>query len=186
MSDLLDIQTHLQDTIATLSRLHSDLAKSPTAPGLLLELTSLEKRKTRLESEFLAAASSAGKEVVQYRLIPENGNATVAGVASVLGDFQQVFSVFYYVIKSGIKQRARVSAEALAKTTLTLGYVFPGSIGFALTVSDEKDLFVSDVDQTIKEIGEVAKSADSESVLAFARRRGVAQYGPCTNGPKIM
>jgi len=175
MSYLLDIQEKLQDTAAMLAQLERDLARRPDAFGVQLNIMSLEKRKQKLETELSAATAAMGLEVCSYRLLPTQERVKLAGVTSALGQYQSLLSSFYDAIKNGPKRSAKLSAEVVAETALDLAYVFPGSIGFVLTVPNETTLFDNTtIDESISLIFEVAKAQRPDEVLAFARRLGPA------------
>ncbi len=175
MSDLLDIQEKVQDTAAMLAQLERELARHPDALGLQLNITSLEKRKQKLETELFAATSAMGLEVCSYRIMPEQARVKVAGVSGVLSDYQSLVSSFYDAIKNGAKHTAKLGAEVAALTAFDFAYAFTGSVGFVFTVPNETTLFDNTVmDESIRLIFEAAKARRPDDILTFARRLGPA------------
>jgi hypothetical protein len=175
MSDLVDIQEKLQDTVAMLTALESDLARHPNTPALLLNYQSIEKRKRKLEAELSAAASALGLEVCSYRIIPDGERVKVAGLTSAIGEYQSLVSIFYDAVKNGAKQIAALSAEAIRDTSFDFAYAFAGSVGFVFTLPNERTMFDNThLDEAIRLIFEVSKAEKPSDILRFARKLGPA------------
>src|SRR2546430_1333430 len=110
MSDLLDIQEKLQDTTAALARLEAEMVRQPKQLSLSWDHKSLTKRQAKLEADLFVATAAVGREVCSYRMLPEQERVKVAGLASVIGEYQSVVTIFYDAIKNGAKAKATVRA----------------------------------------------------------------------------
>lgn len=175
MSVLLHIRESLQNTAAQIARLERNVAQNPDVPLLALELESLQRRKEKLEAEFLEVSNSAGVDVCSYRLLPEQLRARLVNLAAALTDYQSLLSLFYDAIRNGPKQLAKMGADVLADTSLDFGYAFAGSFGFVLTIPNERLLQIeTDLDAAVRAIFDVAKADTSAAILDYARRLGLA------------
>jgi hypothetical protein len=175
MSELAEIQEKLQDTVATLAALENDIALHPDVAALRLNYQSIDKRRKKLEAELAAAASAKGLEVCTYRILSEESRVKVAGLASVLGEYQNLVSIFYDALKSGAKQRATLNAEAIQETSLDFAYSFAGSVGFVFTVPNERTFFDNThLDEAIRLIFEASRAEQSTDIIRFARQLGPA------------
>jgi hypothetical protein len=174
MRDLLDIQEKLQDTGAMIATVERQLAEYREERGLAINLASLQKRHAQLEREFDAAASQLGMDVCRYRILPELSQVKLLGLTSALSDYQSLISIVFAAVSGGPKQTAKVSAEILAQTALDFGYSFPGSVGFAFTVPNERLLLIEgNLDEAIRLIGQAAKAQSSAEIRESARRLGI-------------
>jgi hypothetical protein len=93
---------------------------------------------------------------------------------SALRDFQKWFSTIYAALKTGPKQRARLSAEIIAESSLDFAFTYPGSVGVAMTIPSERMLFESDLQRTMKKSTEMLRAESSDQVHHFALELGVA------------
>lgn len=175
MSDLVDIQEKLRDTVATLAALESDLARHPDVPALLLNYESIEKRRKKLEAELAMAAAALGIEVCSYRILPKEERVKVAGLTSTIAEYQNLVSIFYDALKHGAKQKVSLSAEAIHDTSFDFAYAYAGSVGLVFTLPNEPTFFDNTMlDEAIRLIFDVAKAEQPDDILRFARRLGAA------------
>ncbi len=160
MSAFLDLRNLLQETSATLERLEREIAKSPRDWGLAITADFLRRRQTDLEGEFAAIANLNLLDVCDYRLIPsDNGDYPIISVTRALASFQELVTTVFDAFKTQPKVRARFTADVVAASTLSFGYAYPGSLGFVLTMPNERLLLgESDLDRAIQTIFEMAKS----------------------------
>jgi hypothetical protein len=93
-----------------------------------------------------------------------------------LADFQELVSHVYEVLGTRPKERARTSRDAIKETSFQIGYVFPGSLGFALTLpAAELSIFEDDtspIDEAIEEIFSLANTQTTEDTAEAAKRLG--------------
>jgi hypothetical protein len=175
MADLLDIQEKLQDTNAAIAMLEREVASSgPSLPSTKLSLDSLQKRQRQLQAEFDAIAADIGVDICSYRMIPDGARASLASVASSLGDFQAMFSLFYDAVQNGPKLTSQIRPEVAVISTLDFGYTFPGSLGIVFTLKNEQNLFERQFDQTVDAIFRVMRANSTEAILGDARKLGPA------------
>src|SRR5262249_15670783 len=84
----------------------------------------------------------------------------------------------YDALKSGPKQRSRVSPETAAATSLHFGYSYTGSTGFILTMPNERLLVGStELDQAMESVLEMAKSESSDQIAFFSKKFGPRSVG---------
>lgn len=176
MSKLLEIQQNILETNAALADLEKAAIEEPESTSLGITADSLRKRYKGLEEEFMIEAGRIGIDVCSYRLFSEEETPTLKGLTSVLGDFQNLVTTVYDAVKTAVpKVRARVSSEIVAESEFRLGYTFPGSVGVVLTIQNQRSLFGdSPLDESLRQIAEMTKVQDSESVLGFSKKLGAA------------
>lgn len=175
MTKLLGLQEQLQDTNAAIAALQKEVAKNPSQPSLGAIRRSLEKRQNVLESDFLATAQTIGVDVCSYRSFDEKGTVKAAPAFASIAEFQNAFSVTYDAIKNGRKQTTKIGQQVAQETAFGFGYGFMGSVGFVLTLPNER-LLVGEtyLDSAMIDVFAMAKAQSPEAVLEFAKRLGVA------------
>ncbi len=172
MPDLLDIQERLQETSAAIERLQRVIAQNPDRRSLLANVQSLERRWHKLDQDFRAAANRLELDVCHYRILFE-GRPMLAGLTSVWGDFQKMFSLVYDALKNGPKLRGRLNPDVLSETALGFAYSYPGSIGVVLTLSSERLLFGGTLlDDAVKMTLELVRAADTKGLADFSKKIG--------------
>src|SRR4051794_6029534 len=172
MSKLLETIERIQDTQAAIKRLEEAAAKHPDVPSVAASLRSLQKRQRVLETTFSSLADEQWLDVCSYKILPEKeeGSLKLPSLTSALGDFQTLFTLVYDAIKHGAKQHGRATAEAAAATTFSFGYSFTGSVGFVLTLPNERLLTdETDLDRAMSTVFEMAKAENSEQIASFAK-----------------
>ena len=176
MSEFLDLRNLLQETSATLERLEREIAKSPRDWGLAITAEFLRRRQTDLEGEFAATANLNLLDVCDYRLVQsDNGDYPIISVTRALASFQELVTTVFDAFKTQPKVRARFTADVVAASTLSFGYAYPGSLGFVLTMPNERLLLgESELDRAIQTIFEMAKSEQPSQLAAYVARVGVA------------
>jgi hypothetical protein len=174
MSDLLDLQTKLHDTTAALQRARQLLAEDPTDIEFSFVLSSLERRQKTLEDQFGMEAASHGFDICNYRIARSENIYPAAAFADSIKNFQACLTVFFDALQSGPKFNARSSAEIVLKSTLDVGYVYPGSLGVAFTVPNEQALFDTNLDEAISSIFKVMHVSSADALLEFSKRVGPA------------
>jgi hypothetical protein len=176
MDDLLETIEKLQDTQAAIRRAERAAAEYPDLPSVALSLRSLQERHQALESAFSSLADEQWFDICSYKVLPEkDGRVTLPSLTSSLGDFQALFTLVYDTIKNGPKQRGRASPEATAATTFAFGYSFTGSVGFVLTLPNERLLVdETDLDRAMHTVFEMARAESSDQIAVFAKELGAA------------
>jgi hypothetical protein len=172
MPDLLDLQEKLQDTSAAIARIQRAIVANPNAPSLIGNLRSLQKRWDDLEEDFRQAAHHLELDVCHYRILFED-RPTLAGLTSVWGDFQKMFSLVYDALKNGPKLRARLGPDILSETALGFAYSYPGSVGIVLTLNNERLLVGGSLlDEAIQRTLELVHAPDTQSLALLSKRLG--------------
>jgi hypothetical protein len=176
MSALLEVVEKLQDTEAALAALNRAALENPSAPSIVLTQSSLMKRRRTLEQQFSHVAALNELDVCNYRLLPETSaaNPPILDLANALRHFQTWFTIVYDALKGGPKQRTRVAPEITAETSMHFGYSYSGSIGFILTMPNERLLVGgTDLDKAMESVLEMAKAESSDQIAYFSK-----QFGP--------
>lgn len=178
MSEILELTTKIQETRAVIAQFERAVAENPEKPSLVASLTSLQRQMARLEAEFHAAAPRNFLEVIKYRVfdgIDEHVKPKLPAIVLPLITFQQLFSLVYDALKSGDPRRtAKISEEVSEKTTFGLEYSFAGSVGFVLTIPDNKTLIETDLQKAKNTIFEMVKVKNPEEVQDYAVKLGPA------------
>jgi hypothetical protein len=139
MSRLAILQADLRDVSAAIMRAERTVARFPDVPSVVATLRSIQKRKDALEVQFAAAADELGLDTCSYRIEYEDKRqATIASVTASLNSFQKIFTNVYDAVVNGPKKRAKASAETIEATAFGFAYTFPGSIGFMMTLANER------------------------------------------------
>ncbi len=176
MSELLDTIEKIQDTQAAIKRLEEAAARHPEVPSVAASLRSLQKRRQDLETAFSSLVDQQWFDVCSYRILPERGeHVMLPSLTSTLGEFQSLFTLVYDTMKNGPKQRGRASVEAATATTFGFGYSFAGSVGFVLTLPNERLLTdETDLDRAMSTVFEMAKADSPQQIAGFAKELGAA------------
>ncbi len=176
MSKLLETIEKLRDTEAAIKRLERTAAQHPELPSVTASLRSLYKRQRDLEVAFSTQTDEEWLDVCRYRILPEREESlTLPSLTSALGDFQALFTLVYDTMKNGPKERGRASADAAAATTFGFAYSFTGSVGFVLTLPNERLLMnETDLDRAMSTVFDMAKAETPEEIAGFAKELGAA------------
>jgi hypothetical protein len=159
-----------------LERLERDIIKDPRDWSLAITAQSLRQRQIDLEREFASLANINLLDVCDYRLVPpESGEYPIVSVAKTLASFQELVTTVFDAFKTAPKLRARFTADIVAASTLNFGYAYPGSLGFVLTMPNDRLLLgESELDRAFEAIFEMAKAQRPAELAAYVARVGVA------------
>lgn len=174
--EITDITEKLHDTQAEIAHLQGVIARQPNVPPSVLSmLQSFEQRQEQLKAAFAEATNQSHLDVVSYRLFNDiAGPPTITALANALMRFQTLYTVVYDAL-DGPKKTSRVTANALTATTFTYGYTFAGSVGFVMTLPNDRLLIDgTDLDKAMETLFELAKANSSDQIAEFAKRLGPA------------
>jgi hypothetical protein len=180
MSALEKLQEEIADTAALIAEAERALLARPTwADSLALNLGSLRKLQTELETEFAETANRIGLDVCRYRLFADNPNTEelkISSLTSALHEFQTLFTLVFEALKRNEPKRTgHISLEAMTATAFGFGHSFAGSVGFAMTLPNEAMLLgPSDHDQAMGTLFSLAKAKDTSEMSRFAKQLGSA------------
>jgi hypothetical protein len=176
MSDLLDIAQKLNETQKALKDLEQAIADNPGALSLLASAVSLRERQGDLEIAFAEEANRQHIDVCSYRLFSEHEDKPpIAALTGALSSFQAWFTTVFDAIKNGPKQRSKVEVDVVKSTEFGFGYAFTGSVGFVMTMPNERLLIGdSQLDQAMETVFKMAKADDSERIAFFSKELGPA------------
>lgn len=175
MTSIAAIAADIRDTSAQIARISRSIAEHPNETSLLFNLRSLEKRMRTLENRFAEIAKEFDHDTIDYRILCDKGEKyPVWSVGRSLTTFQNMVTSFYDAIKSGPKKRGRTSAETAALTQMDFEYAFSGSLGFALTLANKRDMLESGLDMAVEKAFSVIHAKEMPDVTALAKVVGVA------------
>ena len=188
MSSLSDIHEKLLDTQEIVARLEQRLVLYPDSEHLRGNLRSAHKRQHTLEQAFAREADKAGVAICSYRLFTEEGMPSITALAKALDSFQTLISSVYDALKNGPKQRGRLSQETVKETSLSLSYVFSGSVGMVLTLPNIQLLpggSASLLDDSIGFLFQMAKATTISEMANFALQVGFPPIKALSGWSKI-
>lgn len=176
MSRLLNILENIQETESAIIHLQNNIAVHPKEQTFPIALESLYMRQKNLQEDFALLAHEEYKDVCSYRMIMINEKRPkLSSIGKALTDFQELFTTMYDAIKNGPKQRVSYTEEIAQESALEFGYSFSGSIGFILTMPNERLLFgETDLDKAMNMVFELAKTHKTEEIRSMASSIGVA------------
>jgi len=174
MSDYASTLERTREAFAALARLEAAMARAPGDPALEMNFRARKRLAERYQGELFSLAEQANIEVCQYRLIPNNQRQhyPIGSIAKSISVFQELFTLIFASVKTGVKKRARVSAAISAHTELEFGYTYPGSLGLVMTVPSSRDLFSGEFDQSLDTLNQVMGIANRGDVVEIARHYG--------------
>ncbi|OAI24903.1 hypothetical protein A1351_02675 [Methylosinus sp. R-45379] len=175
MRRLAEIQYDLQDVAAAIAHAERTVAKHPNVPSVLATLRTIQKRRENLEEQFAAAADEVGFDLCSYRIeFEDQRQATIAAITAALNSFQKIFTSVYHAITNGPKKTAKVSAESLDATAFGFAYTFPGSIGFMMTLANERLLIdKTPLDEAMGRTFELISAESKEKIEAMTEIVGL-------------
>ncbi|CAN5653419.1 MAG: hypothetical protein ACR2N0_09310 [Rubrobacteraceae bacterium] len=178
MNRLLSTIEKISATQTEIRELESAIERFPNEQSLVLNLRSVERRYEELEAEFREVSHQQFLDICSYTVFSEEDQQryTIPALANALADFQSLFTNVYDAIKNGPRQRqTRSNLEANINSTFEFGYSFSGSVGFMLTLPNDRLLIGdTDLDKAMDTIFNMAKAQDPEQILIYARELGAA------------
>jgi hypothetical protein len=177
MSDIDSVLNRLRRAYAAIDDVERAAKGHPGDRFVIANLQSLQSHASLLEQQWEDECRFTQREICRYRIIPQSlDRYSIAHVSKSLLDFQELFSQIYDVIKTGVrKQRARVGPDIAAETQFDFGFTYPGSLGVALMVDSESQLFGENkFDQTVAAISDIIGIDDDDDVRDLARNLGGA------------
>ncbi len=176
MTNILEIQEHLRDTHAAISKLTGASTQSSDSKSKKVVAASLNKRKLRLEQRYKNALSENGIEVCNYRMFGETQTISVRSFTSSLSNFQSLVTLVYDAVKEGSPRSCtQTSLETRLESTFNVGYTFTGNLGLALATTNDNLLSAEgNLDVTLQQIFKIAKSREPQDVMRFSEEMGVA------------
>lgn len=174
MTNLADLSEKLQDTAAAITTMETTLVQTRDVAVQEI-LATLRRRHADLETRFATLADAQETEVCRYRILRSGSTFPIAVLADSLRAFQGWLTVTFDAVAHGPKARSRVSAEVAQRTTLDLGYVYPGSVGFVLTIPNQRLLIgETELDTAVQQMFGMLRAENSAQLRDFSRKVGVA------------
>jgi hypothetical protein len=175
MTRLEELQYDLQDVASAIAHAERTVAKHPNIPSVLATLRTIQKRRENLEEQFAAVTDEFGLDLCSYRIEFDNQRqATISAITAALSSFQKIFTNVYHAITYGPKKTAKVSADSVDATAFGFGYTFPGSIGFMMTLPNERLLIdKSPLDEAMERAFELIGAESKEQIEAMTEIVGL-------------
>lgn len=175
MSRLGEIQARIEMAGQAISRAERALAAHPNLPSTAATLRGFVLMRERLEEEFLREADTLELGVFSYRVeFGARTRATITGLTGALGTFQKVFTTVYDALLNGPKKRANPSAEVVDATAFGFSYTFPGSVGFMMTLANERLLIgQTKLDEAMEKTFDLVKTRDPLGIQAMTETVGL-------------
>ena len=176
MSELLELQYKLQDTVSQMTQLERSVAQSPDSLGLRLSLQSVVKRFDELQGDFQDLADQKSVDVCSYRLFSDvAAGPSLRGFSGTLQEFQAAFTALFDAIRHGPRRRSIRSPDVVEATKFGLGYAYAGSVGVVLTLERERMLIdAGPLQDTITTFFSLAGARTSEEIREIGQRLGPA------------
>lgn len=187
MSQLIRVIEDLRGLQGELHKLDTFVKKHPENPSLLLDYHSLEKHQKVLETQFQELAQTEQIDICNYRLITDGEIIyPVLAMSSALNTFQELITSIFDAVKNGPKKRYRPSAEIVQESSLGFAYAYSGSLGFALTIPNQRYLLIeSELDQAIDYAFEIIEAKTSEDVSRLVENVGIASIKKLYDWSKV-
>jgi len=175
MIEMVHVLLRLTETQDAVRRAQALLVKMPDDRAIISTLESLQKRAAKLEDAFVHASAAMGLEVCAYRIVPEDlERYPIRSLGQALESFQKWFSTLYDALRNGPKVRAKLAPETLEESALDFAFSFTGSLGIAMTVPSEKQLFLSDLERAMVKTTEMLHADDLDAIHGFSDELGRA------------
>src|SRR5690606_18490431 len=101
MSDILNLQSELNDTAQAVALAEKMLSDNPASNSAKMQLASIVRRQRELEARFLSVAEATGVSICSYRFFADIVRPTIMSFCPALADFQSMYSIVYDAIKTG-------------------------------------------------------------------------------------
>ena len=179
MSELARIANQIRRLDSLISRSNRALQEDPAHAGLAVNIPGMEALRFQLERRFSSMASKIWMDVCTYRFRAAGHDfLPVRQMVQTLGGFQQTVGLTMDAQIAGRpKERAYLSKEASADSTLRLGYCFGGEtygdVGIAMVAENRRDLLDS-MNQAVETVLSIAQSTDTDQVHAYSQTLGAA------------
>lgn len=174
MSGLSSLLENLQHAYARIAEVESIARSHPGDIYVLGNLSSLKRAAQSLEKAWEEEARFAQKEICRYRILPSMVEQYhVRQVAKSLEAFQDLFSQVYDATINKIRSRAQFSADVAETTALNVGFMYPGSLGVALTVDGKSELFSGKYDDVVRSFLDMMKLRQESDVRKLAEEYGL-------------
>lgn len=168
----------LEDIRAAYAEISEIEEVARAVPGdrlVALNLSSLKRHVQALERSWEDEARYAQKEICRYRILPhEEPSYRVRSVTQSLEAFQDLFSQIFDAVTNKTKQVARIPADIARQTAFNVGFTYPGSLGFALTIDGESQLFSAKYDDVLRAFVAAMKLESEQDVRGLATEFGLA------------
>lgn len=182
MVELLDIANNISDTYAAIRRLQDEIVQlDPVPPSLESTRIMLDKRRAKLETDYLEAAANRNLEVCRYKLFigdNQHQQPKAKSFANAVIGLQNVFSLVYdSLLKGQPKQLGRLSPEAYLDTSFDFAFSTHQSLGVVLTLPAAAmvPLFgQTTIDDAMETVFKLLAARDPQDIAVYAKQLGLA------------
>ena len=177
MSGLSSLLDKVQRSYARVAEVEAVAARFPGDMYVLGNLSSLRRDAEKLERMWQDEASRAQLEVCRYRVVPQSQILyPIRDIGRSMVSFQDLFSQLYDSIVAGKKSKKAITEEITGITSLNFGFAYPGSLGIAMTVPSDRDLFTNRYDEVIVAFLGLMRLASEGEVRKIADAHGIADH----------
>ncbi len=163
----------LHKTYSAIAEIETSLRDFPNDRYILINLSSMKQIASELERDWEQECRVKQTEICRYRVISKGGYS-VADVAKSILEFQNLFSQIFDSLKNGSKKNAVITPDSASETRLDFAFSYPGSLGIAMTVQGEANLFWNSFDNTIDALMNSVDISDENDVRDAAKALGQA------------
>lgn len=171
MSDLLN---QLRVLAEKRDELVQRLSENADNLRVSLALSSIRKQIKQAEDRLNIESGYNQFDILRYRVENNSDRYSVAALLHPLYLFQKSLTALADFSLHGPKRRARFSDEAAEISRLDVAYTFPGSFGFVLSVSNERDLFYGKMDKSISVLRDYLNIQSTFDAVECSREIGLA------------
>lgn len=176
MSRIVALQRQLSSVTDNLRSCEAMVADDPSlAVGLQYDVKSLSKLRRQLQDEFTFAAAARHVDECRYRIFRDGDDPSLSPVASILSGFQHLVSLVFHSLQRKMPLgNGQLDGLTLATTSFKIGYTFEGSVGFVLTLPNDRLVtgMQTLVDESIDHVFALSKMTKSADVRTVANEFG--------------
>lgn len=174
MSDISSILERARKYASKVERLERALANEPSDRKIQLELASLRRLAEETQAAFENISAKHNRDIVRYRIENRNDNYFISSLSESCVAFQNVITAICDSLVHGPKTRGSFSEEISQATALQFSYTFPGSVGFVLSIENERNLFSGKLDDTIDAFRQIIEIDHPDAAKDASRTLGLA------------
>jgi hypothetical protein len=175
MSGLNSLLERVQRAYAKIAEVESVASRFPGDRSILINLKALQRDAASLEEAWQKASLHAQKEVCRYRIIPiDQTSYPIKQVSLSLANFQDLFSQIYEALAGKLKSKAQIKPSVASETAFNFAFSYPGSLGVAMTVDSQSNLFGGKYDEAIDAFMSILRLNDESEVRNTAKQYGLS------------
>lgn len=136
--ELTELQKDIQRVHAHIADTQRYFTANPSNQAIALEIKSLNRFKSQLESQWEDAIGRLGYSICKYHILPHSHERpSLSAVSAILTAFQKSFTAVYSGMTTS-SRRGRIKPEIRERTEFQFGYADPGSLIVNLVINDRQ------------------------------------------------